>query len=93
LEIPLTVSSNSESLQVIFKQNNKENMIISPVSIKLLLTALAESAGQDTKSETREELKKVLPYNRTLEDARDYYATILKSLQVNGEIRFQRVRF
>jgi hypothetical protein len=57
-------------------------MIVSPVSVKLLLTVLAEAAGQNVKSKTRDELKQVLPYNQTLECARKYYKKVLSSLQV-----------
>lgn len=68
-----------------FKEHilTKDNVIISPVSIKLLLTILAEAAGQDIDSLTRTELWKVLPFNHTLAGARTFFQNILNSLKVS----------
>jgi hypothetical protein len=57
-------------------------VIVSPNSVKLLLTALAEAAGQDVYSKTREELKIVLPKNKTLESGRNYFGNVLMGLKV-----------
>lgn len=65
-----------------FKQNKDDNLIVSPISVKLLLTILAEAAGQDVDSATRNELLQVLPYNQTLDSARIYFDKNLASLQV-----------
>lgn len=69
-------------LKEIFKQSSEENVVASPISIKLLLTVLAESAGQDVSSTMRDNLAQVLPYNHTLECARNYFSGILKSTLV-----------
>ena len=46
------------------------------------MTVLAEIAGQGVQSTTRDELKLVLPGNKTLESARKYFQKVLLSLEV-----------
>lgn len=58
----------------------RENIIISPFSIKLLLSLLAEGAGKDTSTE--KELSAVLPGVGSVIQARELYSRILRSLQV-----------
>ncbi|KAL7043121.1 hypothetical protein ACKWTF_001398 [Chironomus riparius] len=56
------------------------NVLISPLSAKILLTLLAEAAGQTVESKTRRELEQVLPYNRNLYDAKEYFKKVLASI-------------
>lgn len=46
------------------------------------MTVLAEIAGQGVQSTTRDELMLVLPGNKTLESAREYFQKVLLSLEV-----------
>lgn len=70
------------SFQKAFQSGIKGNVLISPISVKILLTLLAESAKQNVESETRTQLAIVLPYNHTLEASRIYFKNILSSLEV-----------
>lgn len=58
--------------------SDPSNMILSPFSVKLLLSLLSEAAGQDTS--THRELAAVLPSIQTIIQAREYYGSIFKSL-------------
>lgn len=73
---------NVFSIQEVFKSQRDENVIISPISVKILMTVLAEIAGQGVQSTTRDELMLVLPGNQTLEGAREYFQEVLLSLEV-----------
>ena len=42
------------NFQTILRDNKQSNVIISPLSVKTLLTLLAEAAGQDVQSKTRQ---------------------------------------
>lgn len=64
------------------KSNNK-NLIVSPLSVKILLTLLAEASGQEVKSKTFQELSNVLPEQGKLKDAKDYYKYLLDSVEVS----------
>lgn len=57
-------------------------MLTSPISVKFLLTILAEGAGDDVESEMRNQLRTVLPYSKTLNDSRAYYKKVLASMGV-----------
>jgi serine protease inhibitor len=72
--------------QAIFKSNKEKNVIVSPLSVKLLLTLLAEAAGQTISSQTRKELEQVLPFNKNLIQAQEYYRKVLGSLSVSFSI-------
>lgn len=74
---------NFHSFQEIFRQSRKENVIVSPLSVKVLLTILAEAAEQNVESTTRKELRNVLPYRKTLNDTRKYFSKVLDSLNVS----------
>lgn len=41
------------TLQSVFRENKDKNIVLSPLSVKLLLTLLAEAAGQSVTSKTR----------------------------------------
>ncbi|KAL7043123.1 hypothetical protein ACKWTF_001400 [Chironomus riparius] len=56
------------------------NALISPLGSKLLLTLLAEAAGQTYETKTRTELEQVLPNNRNLYDAKEYFKKVLVSI-------------
>lgn len=58
------------------------NVLTSPISVKFLLTILAEGAGDDVQSEMRDQLRTVLPYTKTLNDSRAYYKKVIASLGV-----------
>lgn len=55
---------------------------MSPLSVKILLTILAEAAGQDVPSDMRNELMSVLPNRKTLNDTREYFKRVLSSINV-----------
>lgn len=50
------------------------NMILSPFSVKLLLSLLSEATGTDTS--THKELAAVLPSSQTINQARELYGKI-----------------
>jgi len=58
--------------------SDPSNMILSPFSVKLLLSLLSEAAGVDTS--THKELAAVLPSIRTIIQARELYGKIFGSL-------------
>lgn len=62
-------------------KSTPNNVLISPLSAKFLLTLLAEAAGQTVDSKTRKELDQVLPQKKNLQDAKEYFKTILESIQ------------
>lgn len=62
--------------------NEHENTIVSPFLVKLLLSILAEAAGQDTS--THRELLTILPSIRTEEEIRELYGRTFGSLLVNS---------
>lgn len=68
--------------QVVFNRNSSSNVVFSPISVKFLLTLLAEAAGQSVHSGTRAELMKVLPFPGTLVVTREHYRGVLSSLAV-----------
>ncbi|CAO1344240.1 unnamed protein product [Diamesa hyperborea] len=72
-------------IKTLFKESGSENVIVSPLSVKILLTLLAEAAGQVGPFETRQELRQVLPFNKNLTEAREYYGNICKSLKVENK--------
>ncbi|KAG5675354.1 hypothetical protein PVAND_005263 [Polypedilum vanderplanki] len=61
-------------------RSQPNNVLISPLSVKVLLTLLAEAAGQTVDSKTRKELEQVLPYNKNLYDAKEYFKKVLGSI-------------
>lgn len=61
--------------------SDPSNMILSPFSVKLLLSLLSEAAGLDTS--THKELAAVLPSIQTLIQARELYGKIFGSLLVS----------
>jgi serine protease inhibitor len=67
------------------------NVLISPLSVKILLTLLAEAAGQTVESKTRKELEQVLPYNKNLYDAKEYFKKVLTSINTPDDL--YRVNF
>ncbi|CAO1331347.1 unnamed protein product [Diamesa serratosioi] len=71
--------------KMLLKESRTKNVIVSPLSVKLLLTLLAEAAGQNVPSTTRKELEQVLPFNKSLYDAKEYFATVLSSLGVDSK--------
>ncbi|CRK86295.1 CLUMA_CG000040, isoform A [Clunio marinus] len=71
--------------RAVFQSSKGGNVILSPLSVKLLLTLLAEAAGQTVESLTRKELEQVLPYNKNLNDAKEYFQKILLSLESKSE--------
>jgi hypothetical protein len=52
------------NFQSIFKDNQKNNVILSSLSVKTLLTLLAEAAGQDVNSLTRQVRGKLVNWFR-----------------------------
>lgn len=72
-------------IQAVLKDNKNQNVILSPLSVKLLLTLLAEAAGATIGSQTRTELEQVLPYNKSLFDAKEYFAKVLSSLGIKAD--------
>jgi len=71
--------------QSVFRENKDSNIVLSPLSVKLLLTLLAEAAGQSVTSKTRTELEQVLPYNKSLFDAKEYFQKVLTSLSTKSD--------
>jgi len=63
----------------------RNNVLISPLSVKVLLTLLAEAAGQTVESKTRKELEQVLPYNKNLYDAKEYFNKVLTSVRTTND--------
>lgn len=61
--------------------SDPSNMILSPFSVKLLLSLLSEAAGPDTS--THKELAAVLPSIQTIIQARELYGKIFGSLLVS----------
>lgn len=61
--------------------SDSSNMILSPFSVKLLLSLLSEAAGPDTS--THQELSEVLPSIRSNIQARELYGKIFGSLLVS----------
>lgn len=61
--------------------NEDQNTVVSPFLVKLLLSILAEAAGQDTS--THKELLSVLPSIRTVEETRELYGRTFGSLLVS----------
>lgn len=64
-------------------KSSDKNLIVSPLSVKILLTLLAEASGQEVKSQTFQELSNVLPEHGKLKDAKDYYKYLLDSVEVS----------
>ena len=62
---------------------SNQNIILSPLSVKILLTLLAEASGQEVQSQTFKELSKVLPEQGNLKDAKDHYKFLLKSVEAS----------
>lgn len=71
------VSSRS---QTVLSGKPTSNVILSPFSVKLLMSLLAEAAGSNTVTER--ELASVLPGVNSLFQARELYKGVLRSLQV-----------
>lgn len=61
--------------------NEQENTMVSTFLVKLMLSILAEAAGQDTI--THRELLTVLPSIRTEEEIRELYGKAFGSLLVS----------
>lgn len=59
--------------------NNPKNVIISPFSVKLLLTLLSEASGDRTK--TQQELSKVIPFGDSHINAREYFDKFFTALK------------
>lgn len=68
------------NFQKVLDANDQENTVVSPFLVKLLLSILAEAAGQDTS--THRELLTVLPSIRTEEEIRELYGRTFGSLLV-----------
>jgi serine protease inhibitor len=66
-------------------KSQPNNVLLSPLSAKILLTLLAEAAGQTVKSKTREQLEQVLPYNKNLYDAKEYFKKVLNSIKTTDD--------
>jgi hypothetical protein len=58
--------------------------VLSPLSVKILLTLLAEGAGDNVESDTYKQLKQVLPDDKTLKKAKAYYTKFFESLDEDG---------
>lgn len=58
--------------------NNPKNVILSPISVKLLLTLLSEAAGDRTK--TQRELSQVIPFGESHIQAREYFDRFFSSV-------------
>lgn len=67
-------------LQKVLMDNEQKNSVLSPFLVKLLLSILAEAAGQDTI--THRELLSVLPSIRTTDEIREHYGKAFGSLLV-----------
>lgn len=67
--------------QKVLQKSNK-NIILSPISVKIPLTLLAEAASKNNPSPTAQELSQVLPEQGSLFDAKDYYKEIFDSIKV-----------
>ena len=63
-------------------QKSDSNVILSPLSVKIPLTLLAEAASRHNPSTTAQELNQVLPEQGSLFDAKDYYKLVFDSLKV-----------
>lgn len=59
--------------------NNPRNVIISPISVKLLLTLLSEAAGDQTR--TQQELAQVIPFGESHILAREYFDKFFTALR------------
>lgn len=59
--------------------NNPRNVILSPISVKLLLTLLSEAAGDHTK--TQKELAQVIPFGDSNILAREYFDKFFTALR------------
>lgn len=59
---------------------NDQNAVLSPFLVKLLLSILAETAGEETS--THRELLSVLPSIRTTAEIREHYGKAFGSLLV-----------
>ncbi|CAG9798316.1 unnamed protein product [Chironomus riparius] len=66
-------------------KSQHNNVLISPLSAKFLLTLLSEAAGMTIDSKTRKELDQVLPQSRNLQAAKVYFKTILDSIQSSND--------
>jgi serine protease inhibitor len=64
--------------------SNDENVVLSPISVKILMTLLAEGAGDAVESDTYKQLKQVLPDDKTLTKAKAYYTKFFESLDAEG---------
>ena len=63
-------------------QKTDKNIILSPLSVKIPLSLLAEAASHHTPSSTAQELNQVLPEQGSLFDSKDYYRRVFESLKV-----------
>lgn len=59
--------------------NNPKNVILSPISVKLLLTLLSEATGDHTK--TQQELAQVIPFGESHLLAREYFDKFFNGLK------------
>lgn len=66
-------------------KSQPNNVLLSPLSAKVLLTLLAEAAGQTVESKTRKQLEQVLPYNKNLYDAKEYFKKVLNSIKTTDD--------
>lgn len=69
--------------QTVLSGKPTSNVILSPFSVKLLMSLLAEAAGTNTVTER--ELASVLPGVNSLLLARELYKGVLHSLQVRSD--------
>lgn len=65
--------------------SDSSNMILSPFSVKLLLSLLSEAAGAGTS--THQELADILPSIQTIIQARELYGKIFGSLLVSVSVK------
>lgn len=63
--------------------NNPKNVILSPISVKLLLTLLSEASGDHSK--TQKELSQVIPFGDSHILAREYFEKFFRSVQQKSE--------
>lgn len=70
--------------------NNPKNVILSPISVKLLLTLLSEASGDHTK--TQQELRRVIPFGDSHILAREYFKNFFASInQKNNDFSLDMV--
>lgn len=76
-----SINKRKLCFQKVLDDSVQQNTVVSPFLVKLLLSILAEAAGQGTS--THRELLSILPSIRTEEETRDLYGRTFGSLLVS----------